>query len=261
MNNGLENIQRWRCTCAYDGTEYAGWQKQPSKDSVQDAIEQALGKVFQNPVRTIGAGRTDSGVHARGQVFHFDQDWKHGGEKLLQALRSFLPADISPRTIEPVSLGFHALSSSRGKRYIYRAVEGWAMPEDERFALSLKNQKINLDEMKRGASFLLGKHDFSAFSASRGKGERENPVKEIWILEINRNGAGYDFIVEGSGFLYKMVRSIVGGLFEVGRGKINANKIKDILESCERTEVVVSAAAKGLCLDKVYYQVPNFLSK
>lgn len=261
MNNGLENIQRWRCTCAYDGTEYAGWQKQPSKDSVQDAIEEALGKVFQSPVRTIGAGRTDAGVHARGQVFHFDQDWKHGKAKMLQALRSFLPADISPRTIEPVSHSFHALSSSRGKRYTYRAVEGWAMPEDERFSLSLKNQKFNLEEMKKAACFLLGKHDFSAFSASRGKGERENPVKEIWIFEINRTAVGYDFVVEGSGFLYKMVRSMVGGLFEVGRGKINALKIKDVLESCERTEVVVSAAAKGLCLDKVYYKVPDFSSK
>ena len=167
-----EKGKRWRCVCAYDGTEYAGWQKQPNKKSVQDAIEKALGEIFQVPVRTIGAGRTDAGVHARGQVFHFDYDWKHGKEKILQAFRCFLPSDISPRILEPVSNSFHALSSSKGKRYIYRAVRGWATHKT-RFCLSLKNQKIDLDAMQRASSFFVGKHDFSAFAASRGKGEKK----------------------------------------------------------------------------------------
>lgn len=251
INN--DRTQRWRCLCAYDGTEYAGWQKQPTRDSVQDAIEKALVKIFQNPVRTIGAGRTDGGVHAHGQVFHFDKDWKHGEDKMLQALRSFLPDDISPLSLEPVSRKFHSLSSATGKRYIYRAVQGWAMPEKERFFLSLKNQKLELNLMKKAAQFFVGKHDFTAFAASRGKGEKENPNKEIWKFEINSSKNELCFIVEGSGFLYKMVRSMVGALLEVGRGRMNYESITEILESRKRTELVVSAPAKGLCLEEVFY--------
>ena len=217
-------VQRWRCVCAYDGTEYTGWQKQPTRDSVQDAIEGALVKIFQTSVRTVGAGRTDAGVHANGQVFHFDYNWKHGAGKMLQAFRSFFPSDIRPLTIEPVSHDFHALSSSKGKSYIYRAVRGWAMPQDERFCVSLKNQKIDLKAMKEASFFFLGKHDFSSFAASRGKGEKENPEKEIWRIEIDFYGEELKFHVEGSGFLYKMVRSMVGGLLEVGRGKIDSKK-------------------------------------
>ena len=149
MSNKEGALQRWRCVCAYDGTEYAGWQKQPTRDSVQDAIEEALAKIFHTSVRTIGAGRTDGGVHANGQVFHFDQEWKHGAGKMIQAFRSFFPSDISPRTLEPVSHDFHALSSSKGKCYVYRAVKGWAMPQDERFCLSLKNQNLDLEAMKK----------------------------------------------------------------------------------------------------------------
>ena len=246
-------VQRWRCVCAYDGTEYTGWQKQPTRDSVQDAIEGTLVKIFQTSVRTVGAGRTDAGVHANGQVFHFDFNWKHGAGKMLQAFRSFFPSDIRPLTIEPVSHDFHALSSSKGKSYIYRAVRGWAMPQDERFCVSLKNQKIDLKAMREASFFFLGKHDFSSFAASRGKGEKENPEKEIWRIEIDFYGEELKFHVEGSGFLYKMVRSMVGGLLEVGRGKIDSKKIKEVLESKKRTEIIVSAPAKGLCLEKVFY--------
>jgi tRNA pseudouridine38-40 synthase len=250
-------VQRWRCICAYDGTEYAGWQKQPTKDSVQDAIEEALAAIFQAPVRTIGAGRTDAGVHAKGQVFHFDWNWKHGECKLLQALRSKLPNDISPRSIKPVLSSFHVLRSAWGKCYRYRAIEGWAMPEDERFCISLKNQSIDVNAMRSAAKCFVGKHDFSAFAASRGKGEQENPVKEIWKFDIQKKRKELQFVVEGSGFLYKMVRSMVGGLFEVGRGKIEVKLIKELLKSRKRTEVVVSAPAKGLCLEKVYYRIPK----
>lgn len=249
--------QRWRCKCAYDGTEYAGWQKQPTKDSVQDAIETALGIIFKSPVKTIGAGRTDGGVHAHGQVFHFDKDWKHGKDKMLQALRSFLPSDIRPQTLEPVPKTFHSLSSATGKRYVYRAIQGWAMPEEERFCYSLRNQKLELDLMKKAARFFLGKHDFTSFAASRGKGEKENPVKEIWKFEINSSRNELKFLVEGSGFLYKMVRSMVGALFEVGRGKMEPDLIYEILESRLRTEAVVSAPAKGLCLEEVFYDCPK----
>jgi tRNA pseudouridine38-40 synthase len=258
MNNEGHSVKRWRCLCAYDGTNYTGWQKQPTQDSVQNHIENALKQIFSVPIRTIGAGRTDAGVHANGQVFHFDHEWKHGEEKMLQALRSHLPSDISPREIKEVSPSFHALSSAKGKCYLYRAVIGWAMPQDERFCLSLKNQNLDLVAMKEASKFLVGKHDFTAFAASQGKQEKEDPVKEIWLFEISCHKNEIHFLVEGSGFLYKMVRSMVGGLLEVGRGRIQVDTIQEILQSCQRTEVVVSAPAKGLCLQKVYYKKTRF---
>ena len=256
MENENVPVQRWCCYCAYDGTEYAGWQKQPTGDAVQDRIEDALEKICHIPVRTIGAGRTDAGVHAREQVFHFDHNWIHGADKLLQALRSHLPSDISPRSLVETDHSFHALRSAQGKCYRYRAVKGWAMPEEERFCLSLRRQEYDLQSMTEAAKFLVGRHNFSAFAASRGKGEKENPVKDVWRCELIKNENEIQFFVEGSGFLYKMVRGMVGGLLEVGRGKIKAKEIRDILRSCQRTEMVVSAPAKGLCLDKVYYTNP-----
>ena len=131
------------------------------------------------------------------------------------------------------------------------------MPEEERFCISLKRQEYDLESIKKAAQFLVGRHDFSAFAASRGKGEKEDPVKEVWRCELIQNENEIQFVVEVSGFLYKMVRSMVGGLLEVGRGRIEVQEIQDILQSCQRTEVVVSAPAKGLCLEKVYYTDPD----
>ena len=249
-----ELIQRWRCDCAYDGTEFSGWQKQPDGKAVQDHINAALQEVFHHPVKTVGAGRTDAGVHAKGQVFHFDKAWDHGEDAMLQAIRAHLPKGISPRKIRKVGPRFHAHLSARGKQYRYRAVNGWAMPQDERFVLSLKKQKISLLEMKQGAQFFLGEHDFSAFAASRGKDACENPLKHVWKVDLKTRGDNLDFIIEGSGFLYKMVRSMVGALLDVGTGKLAPQEIHEILESRKRTEVVVSAPAHGLSLEKVFYR-------
>ena len=169
-------------------------------------------------------------------------------------MRSHLPKGISPRKIRKVGPRFHAHLSAKGKQYRYRAVKGWAMPQEERFVLSLKNLLPDLEKMKNGAGCLIGEHDFSAFAASRGKGEQENPVKEIWKIDIIGRGQVIDFSVEGSGFLYKMVRSIVGALLDVGIGKLSPAEFKKILDSAKRTEVVVSAPAHGLTLEKVFYR-------
>ena len=252
-NEEVDSSTRWCCVCAYDGTNYAGWQKQPTNDAVQNKIEDALHNIFSTPIRTIGAGRTDAGVHANGQVFHFDHRWTHGVDNMLQAIRAHLPTDICPLSIEPVSPSFHALSSAKGKRYLYRAVKGWAMPQEQGFCISLKNKSYDLEAMMEASQFLVGTHDFSAFAVSHRKEEKEDPVKEIWNMTVNQKEKEFQFEVEGSGFLYKMVRSMVGGLLEVGRGRIEADTIREILQSRKRTEVVVSAPAKGLCLEKVYY--------
>jgi tRNA pseudouridine38-40 synthase len=249
-----ENSQRWKCVCAYDGTDFAGWQKQPNGKAVQDSINQGLAEIFQHPVRTVGAGRTDAGVHAKGQVFHFEKNWVHGKDSLLKAMRAHFPKGISPRIVKEVSTRFHAHLSAQGKCYRYRTVRGWAMPQDERFVLSLKKLNLNIDQIKLAAKFLTGEHDFSAFAASRGKGEDENPVKNVWKIDVLSRGNSIDFVVEGGGFLYKMVRSMVGALLDVGVGKLSPDDLRVILQCGKRTEVVVSAPAHGLCLDKVFYR-------
>ena len=248
---------RWRCLCAYDGTHYVGWQRQPEGDSVQSVIGEALALTFGEDVRTIGAGRTDAGVHAEGQVFHFDAAWRHGPEKLLKALRTRLPEDVSVLDIRPAGPGFHALRSARGKRYVYRAVEGFATPRDVRFFHSLEHRRMDLKAMRAGASHLVGEHDFSAFAANRGYEDGESPVKDLWRLDVKRCGPHVTITAEGGGFLYKMVRSLAGALFDVGSGKLKPDDLRAILAFRKRTAVVVSAPARGLTLEKVYYRMPK----
>ena len=249
----VEAQQRWRCSCAYDGTDYAGWQKQPSGNAVQDFINGGLEEIFHKPVKTVGAGRTDAGVHAKMQVFHFDHNWAHGEDSLLQAMRTKFPPGISPRSVEKVDSSFHAHLSAKGKRYIYRMVRGWALPQDERFLLSLKNLDPDISLMSSSSECFLGEHDFSAFAARTGGSPKENPLKKVWRVDIVESSKCIEIVVEGGGFLYKMVRSIVGALLDVGIKKLNREDIHKILESGKRTEKVVSAPAHGLTLEKVFY--------
>ncbi len=257
MSESNDIPSRWRCLCSYDGTNYCGWQKQPKGQSVQGCIEQALQKTFTKKTKTIGAGRTDAGVHALGQVFHFDAAWRHGADNLLKALRVRLPEDILPLELVEVPSSFHALCSARGKYYVYRAVEGHALPMEMRYVHSLKNRTLDVTSMRKGADHLVGRHDFSSFAASRGSGEEESPIKELWRLEVVRSGRCVKIKALGGGFLYKMVRSIVGALFDVGIGKLEPDDIRDLLESRKRTRIVKTAPARGLCLGKVYYRRPK----
>lgn len=250
--------KRWRCLCSYDGTDFDGWQKQPSGLAVQDRIEHVLKEIFGQVIRTVGAGRTDAGVHADGQVFHFDGPWPHTCGAMLQALRAKLPAGIVPLEILPAKPNFHALSSAKGKRYRYRAIRGWAKPRDERFAHSLKNRKIDCDQINRALGFFIGEHDFSAFSVNRARDVRSS-VRKVWKVEVAERKDLIEFVVEGEGFLYKMVRSMVGALLDVGSGKMKPREVEEILKSRIRTERVVSAPAKGLSLEKVFYRKPWFV--
>ena len=248
-------IRRWRCVCAYDGTDYAGWQKQPTGDSIQDGIERALEQIFGQSILTIGAGRTDAGVHAHGQVFHFDAPWPHETEAMLQAMRVRFPIGISPRSLKCVSSRFHSLISAKGKRYRYRVISGWAMPEVERFVHSLKGRSLVTNPMREAASHFIGVHDFSSFSASEEK-RRSFRIRKVWKVDILERSGELQFLVEGEGFLYKMVRSMVGALWMSGL-ETSARRGQEILEFRKRTERIVSSPVKGLCLEKVFYRTPE----
>ncbi len=244
---------RWKCTVAYDGTGLHGWQSQPGGNTVQDILENRLKTLFGQPIRIHGSGRTDSGVHARGQVFHFDGQWSNPQTDLLNALRSGLPESIQVSSVRSVSPDFHARYSATGKRYIYWLYEGYAPPMETRYFWSLGRRKLNIDLMNETAALLLGKHDFSAFGAERGDGSPQNPVKDLRRLEITRKGRRIRIATEASGYLYKMVRSLVGALVDVGIEKLPPDELVNIFKSHKRTQLIVTVPARGLCLEKVFY--------
>ncbi|MFP6899711.1 MAG: tRNA pseudouridine(38-40) synthase TruA [Opitutales bacterium] len=249
---------RWRCLCAYDGTDYAGWQSQITGRAIQDVIEEALAEIVGSKTRIHGSGRTDAGVHAKGQVFHFDAYWMHGGEALRKSIASRLSDDIQILDAKPAPSSFHARGSAKGKRYVYRAFEGVAPPMEGRYRASLPSLPYDVEAMQLAAKALLGEHDFRSFGASLGCSSSENPVKNLWRLDVRRRGKRWKISVEGSGFLYKMVRGLSGALFDVGRGRLQATQIKEILKERKRTGQVVTAPANGLCLEKVFYRgVPS----
>jgi len=242
---------RWRCTCAYDGTDFLGWQSQKGGGTVQDYLEKRLAHIFQKPVRVHGSGRTDSGVHARAQVFHFDADWAHPVEHLRRALRSGLPRGLAVTSVKKAAPDFHARFSARGKRYRYKLHLGHAGPFEARWCWSFGERELDVALMREAAKKLLGKHDFSGFSGQYKEGE--NPVKDLRRLVIVKKGRRVEFVVEASGFLYKMARGLVGALVAVGQGKLSVEDMERILKSKTRTHEIATAPAIGLCLEKVFY--------
>lgn len=244
---------RWKCTVAYDGTDFSGWQSQPGGNTVQDHIERRLAFLFKGPVRIHGAGRTDTGVHATGQVFHFDGLWKHGGAALVEALRVGFPKSIQVTDAMEVSTDFHARFSATGKRYSYSFFEGHAPPMETRYRWSLGRRRLDTAAMKAAAAVLVGRHDFSAFAANPRDDRVEDAVKDLRRLDVMRDGPRVELITEASGYLYRMVRGLAGCLADVGTGKLTSGEVRAILEGGERTNRVVTAPAQGLCLREVFY--------
>lgn len=246
---------RWRCWVAYDGTAFSGWQSQPDENAVQDHIERRLAALLGGPVRIHGSGRTDAGVHARGQVFHFDGAWRHGSDKLLAALRGGLPPAIQVRAAEVVEPEFHARFSARGKVYHYHLVHGaWADPFEHAYVWSIP-RRLDVVSMREAAAVLRGRHDFRAFSAYGGV-ERETTVRDLRRLDLFEEGSRLRVEAEADGFLYKMVRSLVGALVQAGAGKITPARLAALLEGGPRPVEVETAPAHGLFLQRVIYPAP-----
>jgi tRNA pseudouridine38-40 synthase len=244
-------VRRWKCECAYDGTNFAGWQSQAGGTAIQDVIEARLAQILKTPVRIHGSGRTDSGVHAHGQVFHFDAEWPHDPAKLLAAFRVGLPATIQIKTVRAVAADFHARFDATGKRYDYFVHLGDADPFQRPFCWTFF-KPLDLDAMRATAAMLRGKHDFRAFTALNGT-ERESTVRDLRRLDVTRRGRQIHIVAEADGFLYKMVRTLAGVLVAAGEGKVTAAVVREILHSRARVPVVQTAPAKGLFLTKVFY--------
>jgi tRNA pseudouridine38-40 synthase len=176
-------MKRWKCVCAYDGAGFTGWQSQPKRDSVQDAVEERLAAVLGVPTRTHASGRTDAGVHASGQVFHFDAEWSHGPGKLAAALRHRLPKAIQIVSVREAPADFHARFSATGKVYEYHIHMGDADPFTRPFCWAIL-KPLDLAAMRKAAALLRGRHDFKAFSALNGAepGEEDGTVRTSGAL-------------------------------------------------------------------------------
>jgi len=242
---------RWKCTCSYDGSRYFGWQTQDVEITIQQTINEALFDIFKIQTPIAGSGRTDTGVHALGQVFHFDFDWSHGPSQLKKAISAKLPQDIRIESVEAVDDSFHARFSAVSKRYQYRIFPGRAEVFEENYCWSLR-EKTDFNAIADAMACLIGEHDFAAFASNRGK-EYDSTVRTMMRADM-RFEEGFVYLTfEANGFLYKMVRSLVGALSNIGLGRIEKDRIVECLATGQRAPFVYVAPARGLFLEKVFY--------
>lgn len=252
MTRARSDPVRWKAVCVYDGGGFNGWQSQINAVGVQDVIEAALEQVLGIKIRIHGSGRTDTGVHALGQVFHFDAAWAHTDSQLLAALGTRLPRGVQIKTLRRVAADFHARFSATGKCYHYRLHLGRADPFEEPYCWSIL-RPLDLDAMQETVSLLRGRHDFVAFSACNGD-EKETSVRNLRRLELRARGKRLRIVLEAEGFLYKMARSLVGAIVATGLGKAKPAEVAALLESKRRLPVIETAPAQGLFLERVFYQ-------
>ena len=238
-------------TVAYDGTAYQGWQLQPEADTVQGRIEEALSRMAKSPVRVTGAGRTDSGVHARGQVAHFELEREIPEEAIRKGLNSILPDDIRVLSAERAPADFHARFSARSKTYRYVLdLSEVASPLRCRFALHYP-YPLDRGSLDDGAARIAGEHDFEGFRAASCRAK--TTVRLCTTSRFLEEHGELIYEIAASGFLHHMVRNLVGTLLEIGRRKRGPDSIDRIFSSRDRSEAGPTAPAKGLHLMRVDY--------
>lgn len=242
---------RYAMVIEYDGTNYAGWQRQKNAVSVQQKIEEALEVVLGSKTIIYASGRTDSGVHAEGQVAHFESEKELNTRSTIYSLNSLLPSDVKIQKMFKVSSDFHAQYSAKRKTYLYRSyVSESASPLRDRFYARIL-PPVDVEKMKRASKSLVGKHDFKAFCST---GSSINSTeREIYEFNIVEKGDEVIFEITGNGFLYNMVRIIVGTLYFIGKGKLPETAIDEMLATGNRKAGGKTYPACGLCLKQVEY--------
>lgn len=236
----------------YDGTYYAGWQRQPDRPTIQEAIERAIHQVSQATVRIIGAGRTDSGVHALGQVasFRTDRDWS--ASNWMRALNAVLPKDIAVRSSALMDARFHAQHDAQGKLYAYRILHRSARPTIDRAFVWHIYRPLNEAAMQQAAATLIGSQDFSSFEGSLTA--NSNPICHLQRLTVIRHDDQILIEAYADRFLKHMVRAMVGTVVEVGLGKRTPDSLTEVLRARDRSAAGQTAPPHGLCLMRVDYE-------
>ena len=235
----------------YDGTAYCGWQAQKNGPSIQSAVEAAVKKLTGRAASVIASGRTDAGVHALAQVASFRTASKIPVGNIEKALNTILPDDIRIFGAEEVNPAFNALKSARSKTYRYTIYNSNVMDPFLRYFAAKCYFKLDVRLMRKGARYLTGRHDFTSFRTKDGR--EKDSVRTVRHITIEKKGDLIYIDIEANGFLYNMVRNIVGTLIDVARGKIAPEDVKRILDRRDKRACGPTAAASGLCLIKVDY--------
>ena len=245
-------MRRLMVTVEYDGTDFYGWQVQAEGRTVQGALEDAVLRTTGSHSRVTGASRTDSGVHAEGQVAHFDTDSSLRATSFARALNYLLPADVSVLDCREVEAGFDARRWASSKLYRYRILRSrMRRPLREKFALR-EWRELDVAAMRECAALLVGEHDFTSFASEHT--EVAGRVRRVMRSEFLEHGAELHYLVEANGFLYNMVRIIVGTLLEVGRGNVAPGRFARMPAARDRKAAGPTAPARGLTLVRVNYQ-------
>ena len=241
-----------KLTIEYDGARYLGWQRLGNSDkTIQGKIEHVLKQMTGEEIEIIGSGRTDAGTHAHGQVANFKSNTAMDPKEIIEFINRYLPRDIVVKMVEDVPERFHARYNAVGKKYSYYVWNDSIPTAFERNYSFQFPQQLDIDLMNEACQKLIGKHDFIGFSAL--KKTKKSTVRTIDELSIEREGQLLHFTFVGDGFLYKMVRIIMGTLLEIGSGKRSITTIDDIFEQKVRSEAGETVPAQGLFLDEVYY--------
>ncbi len=244
-------MKRVKLTVAYDGTNYCGWQVQPNGITIQEVLNQCLSEFTGEKIETIGASRTDAGVHALGNVAVFDTEMRMPGDKFSFALNQRLPEDIRIQKSEEVDVNFHPRYIKSQKTYEYRILNRRFPIPTERFYSHFTYIPLDIEKMREAAEYLVGEHDFKSFCGTGA--QVKTTVRTVKEIQIEKNEDRITIRITGEGFLYNMVRIIAGTLMDIGGGLYPPEKIQEILEAKDRKKAGPTAPARGLTLMEIQY--------
>lgn len=249
---GSKQMERIKLTIEYDGTNFSGYQVQPGKRTIQGEIEKALEKIYQQKVETFASGRTDAGVHAYGAVLHFDPPKELKNPKIQESINAYLPEDVKVINLEKVDESFDARFSSKKKTYVYKFyLSKFERPLLRNYALMV-DDRVDVEKMKQACKYLVGERDYRSFVAR--KSGKTNFVRTIYSADIEKIAENeYQFKISGNGFLYNMVRIIMGTLINIGLSRNQVSDMEKIIGAKDRTKAGKTVKSCGLYLLSVDY--------
>ncbi len=246
-------MTNYRMLIQYDGTRYNGWQRQiNTKNTIQEKIESVLMVLMEREVKVVGSGRTDAGVHALGQTANFHAQTKRTATQIKDYLNQYLPEDIRVAEVREAAERFHSRLNVVRKTYRYRIQQAGTYQVLNRKYVTAAEEKLDVEQMRKAAEYLLGEHDFKSFCANRRM--KKSTVRTIYSIDIREEGGEITMDYQGNGFLNQMVRIMTGTLVEVGAGSRKPEDVAEVLRGEDRTLAGFSAPAKGLTLLEVIYQ-------